>query len=162
MQFPANQCWWNFCPEIYRQSVLIFWQSPTYISCYTHLKCIDITGEEQQVTCTFIQLVWELKQLWKITSTLHLCCKRGWMGSLLLSTCCILFILHMLGLILCLKEILFTTSIILVKRLEQWRNRVNTATKKFVSCYIYIFVLITITCFPSILLGRLSMKYLDF
>lgn len=108
-----------------------FRQSQTCINCSMHFNSTSIIGDEQQATYTCIQLVWELKQLWKITKAVPWFCKRGWMRSLLQSMHCILFIRHMLGLIHWLREVLLWTNIIQLRKLkERQMSTVSSSTTK--------------------------------
>lgn len=111
----------------------IFLQSQTCISCSMHFNYISIIGDVQQTTCTCILLVWKLKHLWKITKEVPWCCKRDWTHSLLQSMHCILFILHMHGLIRWLTEILLRVNVIQVRKLKEHQmNIVSNSTTKTV------------------------------
>lgn len=123
----------NFHCVICRLNDQIFLQSQTCISCSMHFNCTSIIGDEQQTTYTCILLVWELKHLWKTAKAVPWCCKRGWMHSLLLSMHCILFILHMPGLIHWLREVLLWLHIIQVRKLKEHQmNIVSNSTTKIV------------------------------
>lgn len=96
-----------------------------------HFNCTGIIGDGQQTTCTCIQLDWELKRFWKIVQAVPWCCKRGWMHSLLQSMHCILFILHMLGLIHWLREVLLWMNIIRARNLKELQMNIVSHSRKF-------------------------------
>lgn len=83
------------------------------------LKYTDIIGRKQQVISTFIRLVWERKELWEITSSVHHWCWSDWIAFLLLLMHCTLFILILRGLNPWLKEMLFRVSTTQVRKLKE-------------------------------------------